>query len=173
MRRNHNPDSGQRQEKIMVEKVPRSPRLKQLSTDLARGDEAALDLFWREVEKKDAPLIEPDREKMVFSLVTFLWRAAIETKQVSNPKMRPGRTTLKMILIPSSGCPLRQSHSGRHRVMGLPEGRWNSTFSRVKSSTMSDESGSTIRRAAGQPVLLMVPFLFSTAVSSTSPFVCR
>lgn len=66
----------------MVEKDPRSPRLKQLSGDLARGDEAALDLFWQEVQQEGTPLIEPDGKRRDFSLVTFLWRAAVETKNV-------------------------------------------------------------------------------------------
>ena len=66
----------------MVEEKRHSPRLKQLSRDLAREDKVALDLFWQEVQKKGAPLIEPDSEKPDFSLVTFLWRGAAETNNV-------------------------------------------------------------------------------------------
>lgn len=66
----------------MVEEEVSSPRLKQLSADLAKGNEAALDLFWREVQKNGAPLVEPDREKDGFSLVTFLWRAEANTDHV-------------------------------------------------------------------------------------------
>ena len=66
----------------MVEEGPRSPRLKQLSRELARGDDAALDLFWQEVQQKGTPLVETDKEKRDFSLVTFLWRAATGAENV-------------------------------------------------------------------------------------------
>lgn len=67
--------------KISLEE-PSSPRLNQLAKALEKGDKVALALFWREVQQKGTPLIEPDREKTGFSLVTFLWRAVTETKRV-------------------------------------------------------------------------------------------
>jgi enterochelin esterase family protein len=60
-----------------------SPRLKQLHAAIKMGDGAALDAFWRRLATEGAPLIEPDKEKANFSLATFLWRGAAETKSVS------------------------------------------------------------------------------------------
>lgn len=66
----------------MVEEMI-SPRLKQLREATKMGDRAALDAFWRQLAAEGAPLIEPDKEKVNFSLATFLWRGAEETKSVS------------------------------------------------------------------------------------------
>ncbi|MFO7680206.1 MAG: enterochelin esterase domain-containing protein, partial [Chloroflexota bacterium] len=66
---------------MMIEVI--SPRLKQLHEAMKMGDGAALDAFWRQLATEGAPLIEPDEEKANFSLVTFLWRGAEETKSVS------------------------------------------------------------------------------------------
>ena len=66
----------------MVEEMI-SPRLKQLREAIKMGDKAALDAFWRQLAAEGAPLIEPDKGKDNFSLTTFLWRGAAETKSVS------------------------------------------------------------------------------------------
>lgn len=66
----------------MVEEVI-SPRLKRLHEAIKMGNGAALDNFWQQLATEGVPLIEPDEEKAHFSLVTFLWRGAAETKSVS------------------------------------------------------------------------------------------
>jgi enterochelin esterase-like enzyme len=60
-----------------------SPRLRQLREAIKMGNRAALDAFWRQLTTEGAPLIEPDKEKANFSLVTFLWRGEAGTKSVS------------------------------------------------------------------------------------------
>src|SRR5690349_13914839 len=61
---------------------PSSPRLLALRDRLISGDRTALDKFWKEISEQGAPIIEPapgsDREV----LVTMLWRATEETKNV-------------------------------------------------------------------------------------------
>lgn len=66
----------------MTEEKLKSPRLQSLRQAIERGDETALDRFWRQMAAGGAPLIEPDEENANFSLVTFLWRGAAETKRV-------------------------------------------------------------------------------------------
>src|SRR5262245_37243154 len=61
---------------------PLSPRLKALQNRLKSGDQGALDSFWKEISERGAPIVEEvpgsDREM----LVTILWRATEETKNV-------------------------------------------------------------------------------------------
>jgi CubicO group peptidase (beta-lactamase class C family)/enterochelin esterase-like enzyme len=64
-----------------VEKY-RSPRMASLSRALASGDHGALDRFWREVAERGAPLVEPLDGDNDYVLVTFLWRARFETRNV-------------------------------------------------------------------------------------------
>jgi hypothetical protein len=65
-----------------VDDQPLSPRLAALRDQLKSGDRKALDKFWKEITESGAPIIEPaagsDREM----LVTMLWRAREETKNV-------------------------------------------------------------------------------------------
>ena len=61
---------------------PLSPRLAMLQDRLKSGDRTALDRFWKEITERGAPIIEGvagnDREV----LVTMLWRASEETRNV-------------------------------------------------------------------------------------------
>jgi enterochelin esterase-like enzyme len=61
---------------------PLSPRLAALQDQLKAGDRNALDNFWKEINERGAPIVEPaagsDREM----LVTILWRAREETRNV-------------------------------------------------------------------------------------------
>ena len=65
-----------------IDDRPSSPRLAALQDRLKSGDRDALDNFWKEISERGAPMIEPapgsDREV----LVTILWRATEETKNV-------------------------------------------------------------------------------------------
>ncbi len=65
-----------------VDDQPISPRLAALQDRLKSGDRAALDSFWKEIAERGAPIIEPvagsDREM----LLTMLWRASEETRNV-------------------------------------------------------------------------------------------
>src|SRR5262245_59064957 len=65
-----------------IDDQPLSPRLAALQDRLKAGDRAALDSFWKEIAERGAPIIEPaagsDREM----LVTMLWRARGETRNV-------------------------------------------------------------------------------------------
>lgn len=49
-----------------------SPRIQLLHTRLQEDSAVALSEFWTEIEKRGAPVIEPDSEG--YSLVTFLWQ---------------------------------------------------------------------------------------------------
>ena len=51
-----------------------SPRIARLRQQLGADRGGAVDAFWREVEARDAPLIEPLADDG-HALVTFLWRA--------------------------------------------------------------------------------------------------
>ncbi len=59
-----------------------SPRIRALRRELEAGDRGALAAFWREVEKKGAPLVEPIEDDERHVLVTFLWRGSEETRNV-------------------------------------------------------------------------------------------
>jgi enterochelin esterase-like enzyme len=61
---------------------PSSPRLLALRDRLNSGDRTALDKFWNEINEQGAPIIEPAAESDHDMLVTMLWRAREETKNV-------------------------------------------------------------------------------------------
>jgi enterochelin esterase family protein len=65
-----------------VDDRPLSPRLAVLQEQLKSGDRGALDSFWKEITERGAPIIEgmPGNDREV--LVTMLWRAREETKNV-------------------------------------------------------------------------------------------
>jgi enterochelin esterase family protein len=58
-----------------------SPRITTLAADLAKGDSAALDRFWRELEGH-VPLIELIANDPGYCWVTFLWRDSGRTQKV-------------------------------------------------------------------------------------------
>ena len=62
--------------------APASSRLTLLQERLKTGDQSALEVFWKEISDKGAPLIEPTKGDTRHVLVTFLWRAKSETKNV-------------------------------------------------------------------------------------------
>ncbi len=61
---------------------PSSPRLLVLRDRLTSGDRTALDKFWKEINEQGAPIIEPAPESDHDMLVTMLWRAREETRNV-------------------------------------------------------------------------------------------
>src|SRR6185503_7569748 len=61
---------------------PSSPRLLALRGRLTAGDRTALDKFWKEISEQGAPLIEPATDNDREVLVTMLWRAREETRNV-------------------------------------------------------------------------------------------
>jgi len=61
---------------------PSSPRLLALRNRLISGDRTALDKFWKEIDEQGAPIIEPAADSDHEMLVTMLWRAREETKNV-------------------------------------------------------------------------------------------
>jgi enterochelin esterase family protein len=65
-----------------VDDRPSSPRLATLQDRLKSGDRDALDKFWKEIASRGAPIIEgaPGSKREV--LVTVLWRAREETRNV-------------------------------------------------------------------------------------------
>ncbi|MGZ8842869.1 MAG: alpha/beta hydrolase-fold protein [Pyrinomonadaceae bacterium] len=65
-----------------VDDQPLSPRLAALHNRLKAGDLDALDSFWKEITERGAPIIEgvPGNDREV--LVTMLWRATEETRNV-------------------------------------------------------------------------------------------
>src|SRR5262245_53214022 len=66
----------------VVNDRPLSPRLAGLQDRLKSGDRSALDSFWKEIEQHGAPMIEPATDSDREMLVTMLWRAKEETKNV-------------------------------------------------------------------------------------------
>src|SRR5262249_41582605 len=65
-----------------VNDLPLSPRLQALQERLKSGDRGALDSFWKEITKNGAPIIEPAAGSDRDMLVTMIWRAREETKNV-------------------------------------------------------------------------------------------
>ena len=65
-----------------VNDQPLSPRLLALRDRLASGDRTALDKFWNEINEQGAPIIESAADSDHEMLVTMLWRAREETKNV-------------------------------------------------------------------------------------------
>src|ERR1041385_2695804 len=61
---------------------PSSPRLRALRDRLTSGDRTALDKFWNEINEQGAPIIESAADSDHEMLVTMLWRAREETKNV-------------------------------------------------------------------------------------------
>jgi len=61
---------------------PSSPRLLALRDRLTSGDRTALDKFWKEISEQGAPMIEPAADSDHEMLVTMLFRAREETRNV-------------------------------------------------------------------------------------------
>ena len=61
---------------------PSSPRLLALRDRLTAGDRTALDKFWKEISEQGAPIIESATDNDREVLVTMLWRAREETRNV-------------------------------------------------------------------------------------------
>jgi enterochelin esterase-like enzyme len=61
---------------------PSSPRLAALQDRVKSGDRTALDNFWKEITERGAPMIEPAAGSRSDVLVTILWRAREETRNV-------------------------------------------------------------------------------------------
>jgi enterochelin esterase-like enzyme len=77
-----NASSGELLSVATVDERPLSPRLVALQERLKSGERDALDKFWKEITDQRAPIIEavPGNDREV--LVTMLWRAKEETKNV-------------------------------------------------------------------------------------------
>ena len=59
-----------------------SLRLMALQNELESGNADALAIFWREIDKLGAPLVESIERDSDYSWVTFLWRAEKDIKNV-------------------------------------------------------------------------------------------
>jgi enterochelin esterase family protein len=77
-----NTGSASANQEIAVDDRPLSPRLMNLQSQLKSGDRVALANFWKEIEERGAPIIEPAAGSGGDMLVTMLWRAREETKNV-------------------------------------------------------------------------------------------
>lgn len=67
---------------IAVDEPPLSPRLATLQERIKSGDQDALHSFWREITKSGTPIIEPAPGSDGELLVTMVWRATEETRNV-------------------------------------------------------------------------------------------
>jgi enterochelin esterase-like enzyme len=67
---------------VQTPQEPISPRLAALRKALENGDRPALEKFWQEAAAQGAPIIEPTQGDDLNLLVTFLWRAKEETRNV-------------------------------------------------------------------------------------------
>jgi enterochelin esterase-like enzyme len=65
-----------------VDELPSSPRLAALQDRLKSGDTKAIESFWKEINERGAPIVEPAAGSDRDMLVTMLWRAREETKNV-------------------------------------------------------------------------------------------
>lgn len=65
-----------------VDDRPLSPRLATLRDQLKSGDRKALDNFWKKITESGAPIVETVRGNDRDVLVTMLWRAREETRNV-------------------------------------------------------------------------------------------
>jgi hypothetical protein len=65
-----------------VDDRPLSPRLAALRDRLKAGARDALDKFWKEISERGAPIVESIRGNEREMLVTVLWRATEETRNV-------------------------------------------------------------------------------------------
>src|SRR6266566_2482648 len=65
-----------------VDDLPFSPRLAALQDRLKSGDRDALSNFWKEIDERGAPIVEPAAGSDRDVLVTMLWRAKEETRNV-------------------------------------------------------------------------------------------
>ena len=65
-----------------VDDQPLSPRLAALQVRLKAGDRSALDNFWKEITERGAPIVESAAGSDRDVLVTMLWRAREETRNV-------------------------------------------------------------------------------------------
>jgi enterochelin esterase-like enzyme len=61
---------------------PSSPRVVALRDRLTAGDRTALDKFWKKISEQGTPIIEPATDNDGEVLVTMLWRATEETRNV-------------------------------------------------------------------------------------------
>jgi len=66
----------------IVDDRPSSPRLAALRNRIKSGDRDALDNFWKEIQQSGAPIVEPVGGNDRDVLVTILWRAREETRNV-------------------------------------------------------------------------------------------
>jgi enterochelin esterase family protein len=62
--------------------VPPSPRLTALKKELEGGNRGALETFWQDITKQGTPLVESIPGDDRYVLLTFLWRAKEETRNV-------------------------------------------------------------------------------------------
>lgn len=60
-----------------------SPRIRLLQRSIDAGAPSAATRFWKEIEQRGTPLIERIPDDQQHSLVTFLWRAADDTRNVA------------------------------------------------------------------------------------------
>jgi enterochelin esterase-like enzyme len=65
-----------------IDDRPLSPRLAALQDRLKAGERSALDSFWKEINQRGTPIIEPAAGSDRDVLVTILWRGREETKSV-------------------------------------------------------------------------------------------
>lgn len=73
---------GQEQKNTASQQTLDSPRLAALKKELEQGNRSALERFWQEIKKSGAPLIEAIKGDKANMLLTFLWRAREDTKNV-------------------------------------------------------------------------------------------
>jgi len=65
-----------------VDDRPLSPRLAALRDRIKSGDRKALESFWKEIKQSGAPIIEPVADSDRDVLVTIVWRATEETRNI-------------------------------------------------------------------------------------------
>lgn len=67
---------------IAADKEVTSLRIDALKKEIESGNRAAIDSFWQEITKSGAPLIEPIKSDDNYYILTFVWRAKEETRNV-------------------------------------------------------------------------------------------
>lgn len=94
---------------------PESPRIAALRRDLEAGDTGALKTFWREVNERGTPLIEPVPDDPRHYLVTFVWRGNEDTKNVVVLSRFPSgaKTNRQMQRLPTTDVWYSATHLAR------------------------------------------------------------
>src|SRR5258708_2339448 len=133
-----------------VDDLPLSPRLAALQDRLKSGDRDALSNFWKEIDERGAPIVEPAAGSDRDVLVTMLWRAKEETRNVF--VFRLGTSVSRWY-----GCST------------LTCGTKHSSFRRARASSINLRPTSPTQKSGEASAALRAPSGTTRSIHSSSP----